>query len=139
MVVSFFPESEDKKTKEEAVFFTPRFDANGLLTAVVTHEAYGELLMVAHMNVQALSLTLETGIAHFWSRSRSSLWKKGESSGNFLSVREIRTDCDQDAVWLKVQVMGVGTACHTGARSCFYRKIRIDKGTVYMEIDSPLP
>ena len=102
-----FPDaSSDKKALEEGAAFSPRFDADGLVTAVVTDAADGTLLMVAHMNAEALALTLETGIAHYWSRSRSALWKKGETSGNFQHVVEIRTDCDQDAVWLRVKVVG---------------------------------
>ena len=81
------------------------------------------LLMVAHMNAEALALTLETGIAHYWSRSRNALWKKGETSGNFQHVVEMRTDCDQDALWLRVKVSGHDATCHTGRRSCFYRTV----------------
>lgn len=136
MTVCFVPASEDKKTQEQGELFAPRFDADGLLTAVVTDETGGGLLMVAHMNAQALGLTLETGVAHFWSRSRSALWKKGESSGNLLHIREIRTDCDQDTLWLKVEVGGAGAACHTGARSCFYRQIRMDNGAARLRTAS---
>jgi phosphoribosyl-AMP cyclohydrolase len=114
---------DDKKALERGDVLTPRFDANGLITAVVTDAADGELLMLGHMNAEALGLTLQTGLAHFYSRSRKSLWKKGETSGNFLSVKEVRIDCDQDAVWLKVTVAGDGNACHTGERSCFFRSI----------------
>lgn len=121
----------DKKALEEGAAFTPRFDANGLVTAVVTDASDGVLLMVAHMNAEALALTIETGIAHYWSRSRKSLWKKGETSGNFQHVVEMRTDCDQDAVWLRVNVSGHDATCHTGRRSCFYRKVeRKDSGAV---------
>lgn len=119
--ISFPPPPADKTALEEGPAFTPRFGADGLITAVVTDAADGELLMVAHMNAEALALTLETGIAHYWSRSRNTLWKKGETSGNFQQVVEVRTDCDQDAVWLKVEVAGDGATCHTGRRSCFYR------------------
>ncbi|MBV2144523.1 phosphoribosyl-AMP cyclohydrolase [Falsochrobactrum sp. TDYN1] len=123
--MSFFPSQlSDKKAIEEGAVFMPRFDASGLITAVVTDARDGELLMVAHMNEEALRLTLETGIAHYWSRSRSTLWKKGETSGNLQSVVELRTDCDQDALWLKVRVVGDGPTCHTERRSCFYRKVR---------------
>jgi phosphoribosyl-AMP cyclohydrolase len=101
--------------------FIPRFDEKGLLIAVVTHHATGALLMVAHMNAQALAETRRTGIAHFWSRSRQQLWKKGETSGNLLHIHEIRVDCDQDALWLIVSPDG--PACHTGALSCFYRRV----------------
>jgi phosphoribosyl-AMP cyclohydrolase len=115
-----------KSEREEGPTFAPRFDANGLLTAVVTDAGDGALLMVAYMNEEALKLTLETGIAHYWSRSRGSLWKKGETSGNFQRVVELRVDCDQDALWLKVAVAGDGATCHTGRRSCFYRILDAD-------------
>ena len=124
--ISFSPPPSDKAQLEEGGAFTPRFGADGLITAVVTDAGDGALLMVAHMNAQALSLTLETGIAHYWSRSRNELWKKGETSGNFQRVEELRTDCDQDAVWLKVSVAGDGATCHTGRRSCFYRIVETD-------------
>lgn len=113
---------------EEGSDFTPRFDGNGLITAVVTDAADDHLLMVAHMNAEALRLTLETRIAHYWSRSRSVLWKKGETSGNFQRVMELRTDCDQDALWLRVTVEGDGLTCHTGRRSCFYRSVGLVDG-----------
>ena len=121
----------DKKELEEGADFTPKFDANGLITAVVTDTHDGELLMVAHMNAEALALTLDTGIAHYWSRSRKELWKKGETSGNFQRVRQIRTDCDQDALWLKVEVAGDGQTCHTHRKSCFYRVVEsADAGVI---------
>ena len=103
--------------------FQPKFDADGLIPAIVTDAASGEVLMLAWMNAEALALTLETRVGHFWSRSRRKLWKKGEESGNVLEVREVRTDCDQDVVWLKAAVAGAGVACHTGERSCFYRTL----------------
>ena len=103
----------------------PKWDANGLVTAVASDADTGELLMVAHMNSDALSRTIATGEAYFWSRSRGRLWKKGESSGNVLIVVEARIDCDQDAIWLRVEP--AGPACHTGARSCFYRRIEGDR------------
>jgi phosphoribosyl-AMP cyclohydrolase len=109
---------------EKSVVFAPRFGVDGLIPAIATDHATGEALMFAWMNAKALLLTIETGKAHFWSRSRSSLWLKGEESGNFLSVKEIRTDCDQDVIWLRVVVEGAGKACHTGARTCFYRVVR---------------
>jgi phosphoribosyl-AMP cyclohydrolase len=108
---------------EAGLVFQPKFDAAGLLPAIVTDAASGEVLMFAWMNAEALALTLETRVAHFWSRSRGRLWKKGEESGNLLRVSELRTDCDQDALWLKVAVEGKGVACHTGERSCFYRSL----------------
>ncbi len=115
-----------KHELEEGTRLTPRFGADGLVTAVVVDADDNRVLMLAHMNEQALTLTLDTGIAHFWSRSRSSLWKKGETSGNMLTVHEILTDCDQDALVLRVHVAGDGVTCHTGRRSCFYRRVRPD-------------
>lgn len=108
---------------EKSDIFQPKFDGDGLIPAIVTDDASGNVLMFAFMNATALSLTLESGVAHFWSRSRNRLWKKGEESGNLLSVVEIRTDCDQDVVWIRANVAGDGVACHTGAVSCFYRKL----------------
>jgi phosphoribosyl-AMP cyclohydrolase len=106
--------------RETGLTLEPKYDAAGLITAVATDMA-GQLLMVAHMNADALAATLETGDATFWSRSRGRLWKKGETSGHVLRVQEVRIDCDQDAVWLKVEPQG--PACHTGAVSCFYRRV----------------
>lgn len=123
MTLRFAVPPSDKAALEGAGAFTPRFDASGLVTAVVTDVRDGELLMVAHMNEEALRLTLQTGIAHYYSRSRKALWKKGETSGNLQTVHEMRTDCDQDVVWLKVSVAGHDAACHTGRRSCFYRVV----------------
>jgi phosphoribosyl-AMP cyclohydrolase len=108
---------------EETTSFKPRFDADGLIPAIVTDAESGEVLMFAFMNDEAMQRTLSTRIAHFWSRSRRKLWKKGEESGNVLNVAEIRTDCDQDVLWLRVRVAGDGVACHTGERSCFYRHV----------------
>ncbi len=122
----FPPAPTDKATLEEGAAFTPRFDVNGLVTAVVADAHDGTVLMLAHMNAEALRLTLQTGIAHYWSRSRKALWKKGETSGNLQTVVEMRTDCDQDAVLLRVEVAGDGPSCHTGRRSCFYRAVRAD-------------
>ena len=107
--------------RETGLVLDPKYDANGLVTAVCTDAGTGELLMVAHMDADALRATRETGEATFWSRSRGRLWRKGEESGNTLRVREMRVDCDQDAIWLLVEP--AGPACHTGARSCFYRRI----------------
>jgi phosphoribosyl-AMP cyclohydrolase len=108
---------------ETGLGLTPRFDAAGLLPAVATDAQSGEVLMLAWMNAEALARTIETGEAHFFSRSRARLWRKGEKSGNVMSVVELRTDCDQDAVWLRVRMGGAGLACHTGAPSCFYRRV----------------
>lgn len=115
--------TQSKQTIEETTSFTPRFDGDGLLPAIVTDEATGEVLMFAFMNRDALERTLSTREAHFWSRSRKKIWKKGEESGNVLEIAEIRTDCDQDVVWVRARIAGNGVACHTGARSCFYRRI----------------
>ena len=108
-------------TRDTGMTLNPKYDRDGLITAVVTDAANGQVLMLAHMNVQALALTVESGLAHFWSRSRQALWKKGETSGNMLEVVDLRIDCDQDAVW--VIAKAAGPACHTGRRSCFYRRI----------------
>lgn len=113
--------------RETGTTLDPKFDVAGLVTAVATDRATGEVLMVAHMDAEALARTRETGEAHFWSRSRRALWRKGETSGHVLRVVEMRIDCDQDAVWLLVDP--AGPACHTGARSCFYRRIE-DGGLV---------
>jgi phosphoribosyl-AMP cyclohydrolase len=118
-----FPNRGRTEDIERGLVFQPAFDADGLIPAIVTDAASGEVLMFAWMNAEALALTLETKVAHFWSRSRRRLWRKGEESGNVLSVAEVRTDCDQDVLWLKVAVAGDGVACHTGARSCFYRSL----------------
>lgn len=107
--------------RETGLDLDPRYDAAGLVTAVVTDRSSGELLMVAHMTAEALAATRASGEATFFSRSRGRLWRKGETSGNVLRVAEVRIDCDQDAVWLIVDA--TGPACHTGARSCFYRRI----------------
>jgi phosphoribosyl-AMP cyclohydrolase len=113
--------SDPTDTASERPFapFAPKFDSAGLLTAVVSHAVSAELLMVAHMNAEALDATIRTGRAHFWSRSRGKLWMKGETSGHVLHVQEIRVDCDQDCLWLLC--LPSGPACHTGRASCFYR------------------
>ncbi|HMO74255.1 MAG TPA: phosphoribosyl-AMP cyclohydrolase [Sphingopyxis sp.] len=114
--------------------FDPRFDAAGLVTAIVTDADSGVLLMVAHMNAEAIRLTQETGQAHFWSRSRRALWRKGETSGNGLTLVEMRVDCDQDALLLRVKP--AGPACHTGRRSCFYRRVEADGALVFLDDDA---
>lgn len=114
--------------RESGTVFAPKYDANGLIAAIVTDAVSGGVLMFAWINAEALEATLATGYAHFWSRSRKALWKKGEESGNLLRIREIRVDCDQDAVVLAVQVEGQGVACHTGAKSCFYRRLETVPG-----------
>lgn len=118
---------------EEGLTLLPKFDADGLLTAVVTDAGNGDVLMVAHMNAEALAKTIETGEAWYYSRSRKMLWKKGETSGHVQRVKELRVDCDQDALWLKVVQEGEG-ACHTGRRSCFYRAVPLGQsGAVKLE------
>jgi phosphoribosyl-AMP cyclohydrolase len=123
----------DQSEIEEGLSFTPQFGADGLVTAVVTDAKSGDVLMVAHMNAQALAKTIASGEAWYYSRSRKKLWKKGESSGHVQRVVELRVDCDQDALWLKVEQQGAG-ACHTGRRSCFYRAVPLGKaGSVTLE------
>jgi len=124
-----------KAELEEGAIFSPRFDADGLIVCVTTDVHDGEILMLAYMNAESLALTLETGIAHYWSRSRQALWKKGETSSQLQTVHEIRTDCDQDAILLKVTAGGDGGACHTGRRSCFYRKVETRDGTTSLVFD----
>jgi phosphoribosyl-AMP cyclohydrolase len=114
--------------REEGLSFQPKFDASGLVTCVATDAATGDVLMVAHMNDEALRKTIATGEAWYFSRSRNALWRKGESSGHTQRVVEMRMDCDQDAVWIRVEQ--VGAACHTGRRSCFYRKVEGVAGKV---------
>jgi phosphoribosyl-AMP cyclohydrolase len=125
----------DKATLEEGSAFTPRFDADGLIPCITTDAEDGQVLMLAYMNAEALRLTLETGVAHYWSRSRQSLWRKGDTSGQVQAVASLKTDCDQDALLMAVVPGGDGGACHTGRRSCFYRTIIRDGGTTTLEHD----
>jgi len=125
--ISFAPRGS-KAEIEEGERLSPKFDADGLLTAVTVDADDGTVLMVAHMNAQALALTIETGVAHYFSRSRGRLWKKGEESGHLQQVVDLRVDCDQDAVVLRVRMPPLGpgvpgAACHTGHRSCFFRSV----------------
>jgi phosphoribosyl-AMP cyclohydrolase len=117
-----FPPPGSAAEVEEGRTLSPKFDANGLVTCVATDAKSGEVLMVAHMNAAAFARTIETGEAWYFSRSRQALWRKGETSGHVQRVVEMRIDCDQDAVWIKVEQAG-GAACHTGRRSCFYRAV----------------
>ena len=117
------------QNRETGSALDPKYDANGLITAVVTDATTGDVLMVAHMNADALAATIAGGEAVFWSRSRERLWKKGETSGHVLRVTEMRIDCDQDALWIKAEP--AGPACHTGEASCFYR--RVDGGALVKE------
>ena len=125
--MSPYPTAPSSEALERGDVLSPRFDANGLIAAVATHADTGEVLMLAWMNAEALERTVATGEAHYYSRSRGELWHKGATSGQIQVVVEARVDCDQDAVWLKVRPQGDGGACHTGARSCFYRVIEGDK------------
>jgi len=116
------PASLDRKTIETGGLLAPRFDAQGLIPAIAQDAETGEVLMLAYMNADALAATLETGEAHYWSRSRGEIWRKGATSGQIQSVRELRVDCDQDAILMAVTVGGDGGCCHVGYRACFFRK-----------------
>lgn len=118
--------SEESREREDGLSLRPRFDASGLVTCVATDAATGEVLMVAHMNDEALRKTIATGEGWYFSRSRNALWRKGETSGQTQRVVEMRMDCDQDAVWIRVEQQG--GACHTGRRSCFYRRVDAGEG-----------
>ena len=118
--------SAEPTETEEGLTFQPKFDSAGLVTCVVTDAGTGEVLMVAHMNDEALRKTISSGEAWYFSRSRNSLWRKGESSGHIQRVIEMRLDCDQDAIWIRVEQ--TGAACHTGRRSCFYRSVTPGEG-----------
>ncbi len=107
--------------------FTPKYDANGLISAIIQDAADNTVLMFAHMNAEAFAKTRDSGLIHFWSRSRGKLWMKGETSGEKFSVVSIRIDCDQDCLLIRVTPEGKGNACHTGRRSCFYRRVENDK------------
>jgi phosphoribosyl-AMP cyclohydrolase len=149
-----FSQRGSTEAVEEGLAFAPKFDVDGLVTCVATDVRTGDVLMVAHMNADALRRTIESGQAWYYSRSRKRLWRKGESSGHAQRVVEMRIDCDQDAVWIKVEQEGPG-ACHTGRRSCFYRAVPLgvaggamtlefreadktyDPGTVYGAGQSP--
>jgi len=123
--LTFAPQGSPREVEHGHVF-QPRFDGNGLIAAIVADARTGDVLMLAWMNAEALSLTISTREAHFYSRSRRKIWKKGEDSGNVLHVQEILADCDQDALLIRAHVAGNGVACHTGARSCFYRALTLD-------------
>ena len=118
-----FAQAASRAELEEGRLFAPRFGADGLITCVTTDAETGAVLMVAHMNAESLARTLATGEAWYWSRSRQELWHKGATSGQVQAVVEMRVDCDQDAILLRVRVGGDGGCCHTGRRSCFYRTV----------------
>jgi phosphoribosyl-AMP cyclohydrolase len=119
--MSRFPKPGSRQDSEDGLVLAPKFDANGLITCVTTDAETKDVLMVAHMNAEALEKTIATGEAWYWSRSRNTLWHKGETSGQMQTVVEMRIDCDQDAIVLKVSVAGDGGCCHTGRHACFYR------------------
>ena len=123
MTQASFPTAPDKAALERGEILSPRFDANGLVAVVATHAETGEVLMFAHMNAEALARTLELGEAVYFSRSRNEILHKGATSGQIQKIVEMRIDCDQDCIWLKVLPQGDGGACHVGFRSCFYRVI----------------
>lgn len=124
----------DKKKIESGLDFAPKFDENGLIPCITTSASTGKVLMFAYMNAEALSKSIETGEAHYWSRSRAELWHKGATSGLTQKIIEMRTDCDQDCIWICVETEKSGSAqgreasCHTGRQTCFYRKIQTGKG-----------
>jgi phosphoribosyl-AMP cyclohydrolase len=126
-----------KSDREESRAFEPKFGADGLVTCVTVDGSQGDVLMVAHMNEAALRATLTTGIVHYWSRSRGALWRKGDTSGQTQTLVEMRVDCDQDAFLAFVTVGGDGGACHTGRRSCFYRRVETDGGTARLTFIEP--
>jgi phosphoribosyl-AMP cyclohydrolase len=123
--------------REESRAFDPKFGADGLATCVTVDASRGDVLMVAHMNEAALRATLATGIVHYWSRSRGALWRKGDTSGQTQKLVEMRVDCDQDAFLAFVTVGGDGGACHTGRRSCFYRRVEMDGETARLSFIEP--
>jgi phosphoribosyl-AMP cyclohydrolase len=125
--------------REEGGAFQPKFGVDGLATCVAVDAKRGDVLMVAHMNEAALRATLATGIVHYWSRSRSELWRKGDTSGQTQTLVEMRVDCDQDAFLAVVTVGGDGGACHTGRRSCFYRKVETDGDATQLAFIEPSP
>ncbi|WP_336488874.1 phosphoribosyl-AMP cyclohydrolase [Methylobacterium nigriterrae] len=124
-----FADPGSRAEVEEGRAFTPRFDANGLVSCIAVDAADGRVLMLAHMNAEALRRTLESGEAWYWSRSRGELWHKGATSGQIQRVVEMQVDCDQDAVLIRVAVGGDGGCCHTGRRACFYRSVALDPAT----------
>lgn len=140
-MTDFAPPAPDKKTWDTTTEFTPRFSAVGLIMAVAVDAETKQVVMAAYMNAQSLRLTLETGIAHYWSRSRNALWKKGETSGNMQKVLAMRTDCDQDVVIVEVETADTGANCHTGRHSCFYRTVSLDENgnavLTFDEADTP--
>lgn len=124
-----------KADLEEGTRLTPNFGPDGLVTCIATDHDGGQVLMVAHMNRESLARTIATGEAWYWSRSRGQLWHKGATSGQIQTVREMRVDCDQDAIWIRVSVAGDGGCCHTGRQSCFYRRVTLGAGSAALVAD----
>lgn len=127
MTQTLFPTITDKGALERGDTLAPRFDANGLIPAIASHAETGEMLMLGYMNAEALRQTLELGEVVYFSRSRNEIWHKGATTGQIQKIVEIRVDCDQDCIWLKVLPQGDGGACHVGFRSCFYRVVEDGK------------
>ncbi len=130
--------SDDDQKIDETLEFTPKFDSDGLMPAIVIEAASGTLLMQAFVNIDALKTTLETGYANFWSRSRQAYWQKGETSGNRLLIKDVLIDCDQDSICFMVELEGVKAACHTGRQSCYYRKLSLNDDQTEKERDISL-
>lgn len=130
--MSALPPAEAREIEEGDVF-RPRYDAQGLIVCITVEAATKDVLMVAYMNALALEKTIETGVAHYWSRSRQSLWRKGDTSGQVQKVVSLEVDCDQDALLLTVEPGGDGGACHTGRKSCFYRRLDLASGRLVLE------
>lgn len=132
MTETVFAPPGPKAELEEGVALTPRFDRDGLVACIAVDARDKTILMLAWMNAEALRLTIDTGVAHYWSRSRNQLWRKGDTSGQTQKVVAMRTDCDQDAILIEVEAGGDGGACHTGRRSCFYRRIEKTEDGVHL-------
>ncbi len=133
------PARMTKGQREQGEAFAPLFDDRGLILAIATQNGTNEVLMVAYMNREAIEKTLHSGTVHYYSRSRQSLWKKGETSGETQKLIEMRTDCDQDVLLLRVEQTGRGAACHTGRKSCFYRKVEMKDGQARLTTDGEAP
>jgi phosphoribosyl-AMP cyclohydrolase len=127
--------SAHDKALEEGAAFSPRFSSDGLIACITIDNRSGDVLMLAYMNREALDKTLASGIMHYWSRSRAALWRKGDTSGQTQNLVELRVDCDQDALLARVDVGGDGGACHTGRRSCFYRKVEVEEAGPCLALD----
>lgn len=129
----FFESRTSVKQVEEGTCLAPKFNENGLIPVTTTEWESKEVLMMGFMNAEALILTIESGFAHYWSRSRNEIWKKGETSGMYQSVKDLRIDDDQDAIWMQVQLAGDQASCHVGYKSCFYRTIPIGTSPIVLK------